>query len=611
MTLGERVWELVSLSEREMTRLHKKWRDAERTFMLYTPQREIDRKREAERESGKPEYTTIILPYSYAMLMAAHTYLATVFLSRDPIFQFTSRHGEGQRQVIALEAVVDYQVRVGRMVPALYAWLLDVGKFGLGVLRVWWESRIRSVASVAPDQRSIFATTIPGYVGTRIANVRPHDFLPDPRVPLMQFQEGEFCAVRFYLSSPELLARARRGEFDPDAVMRLRARASENSREGYESPPVEPPAPGAIELFEVFVRLFPSEWNLARDDSDLEAPMLWRFVISRGGEEVLSAEPWPSLWDGFPFVVQPFEPDPYTLNARSILDVLDPIQDTMDWLVNSHMFNVRQMTNGTLIVDQSRVHVEDLLREPAAGRIIRAKPSAIGSDLRTAIFYLTPPDVTQRHFQDLQMMHEFGQRALGINDQIMGMLQGGGRKTATEVRTATTFGTNRLRVAAEFISSLGMRQLADMIVAQTQQWMPERIKLRAVGNLAALAGQQFLEVGPEDISGEFDFIPVDGTLPIDRYAQVVLWKDLLAQISQIPQIAQKYDFAKIFGWLAQLAGIRNLDVFLISDEEAIRGAESGELVAFTGGAGAPPPTTNAPGLEAIARVLGGGGGGPS
>jgi hypothetical protein len=32
-----------------------------------------------------------------------------------------------------------------------------------------------------------------GYMGNKLFNVRPYDFYPDPRVPIWQFQEGEFC----------------------------------------------------------------------------------------------------------------------------------------------------------------------------------------------------------------------------------------------------------------------------------------------------------------------------------------------------------------------------------------------------------------------------------
>ena len=40
---------------------------------------------------------------------------------------------------------------------------------------------------------------------------------------------------------------------------------------------------------------------------------------------------------------------------------------------------------------------------------------------------------------DLQSVSELAQRTLGVNDNIMGSVNSGGRKTATEVRSSTTF----------------------------------------------------------------------------------------------------------------------------------------------------------------------------
>ena len=89
----------------------KKWDEAEKRSFAFLPEREVDAVKRGERESGKPQYTTIQLPYTYAVLLTAHTYWTTVFLARSPIHQFTARHGEGQNAVMAIEAIIDYQVQ--------------------------------------------------------------------------------------------------------------------------------------------------------------------------------------------------------------------------------------------------------------------------------------------------------------------------------------------------------------------------------------------------------------------------------------------------------------------------------------------------------------------
>ena len=68
---------------------------------------------------------------------------------------------------------------------------------------------------------------------------------------------------------------------------------------------------------------------------------------------------------------------------------------------------------------------------------------------------------------------------------------------------------------------------------------------------------------PADIQGFFDFVPVDGTMPVDRYAQANLWNQLFQTMSKVPPLMQQYDVAKMFGFVAQLAGLKNITQFRV------------------------------------------------
>src|SRR5512138_3478159 len=74
----------------------KQWEQNEDTYTAYMPETDVDDVQKAETKGAKLEYTTISIPYSYAMLLTAHTYYTSVFLARDPIFQLKGRHGEAQ-----------------------------------------------------------------------------------------------------------------------------------------------------------------------------------------------------------------------------------------------------------------------------------------------------------------------------------------------------------------------------------------------------------------------------------------------------------------------------------------------------------------------------------
>jgi hypothetical protein len=213
----------------------------------------------------------------------------------------------------------------------------------------------------------------------------------------------------------------------------------------------------------------------------------------------------------------------------------------------------------------------------------------------------------------MQTMLRIGERITGINDQIMGVLNQQGRKTATEVRSATGFGVNRLKTLAEYMSSTGFSQHAQRLVQMTQQYMSGPKKLKIVGDLAMTAGpdatQNMLSVNPEDIQGFYNFVPVDGTLPVDRLALANLWKEMLLQMRGVPGLVMQYDLGRIFAHVAALGGIRNLNQFKLqfgSPQALAQQADMGNIVPIGGKGSAPSgvPTATSGGPPQLPSPMG-------
>lgn len=584
-----------TLSAKKMENLHQQWMRNEDSFVAYLPTKAIDAKKNAVRESsGTQDYTTIVLPYSYSLLMSAHSYWTSVFLGRAPIFQFSGRHGETEQQTQALEALIAYQVQVGGHMLPYYFWLLDAGKFGIGILGEYWceeKSYISRNVEVPKSflgipllgsKSQIQTEEIPLYYGTKVFNVRPYDWFPDPRIPLWEFQRGEFVGHHSEVGWNEISRRAASGEYIAKNCEILKKKLFEGGQgatgrvEG--SPRGNIPNQsgdlvslsdiadtGPYGLLTMYVDLSPSEWGLG----DRVHPEKWVFTAAVTGRKagvaasygnlkiILGAKPLGSYHNKFPFAVTQMEPDAYALITRGLPEIARPLQQGMDWLLNSHMYNVRNALNNQFLIDPGRVVMSDF-RNPLPGGGIRLKQSAWGTDPRSVMAQLPVQDVTRGNLLDMQYLDSFAQKALGINEQIMGQINTGGRKTAAEIRTSSTFGVNRQKTISEFFSASGFDPLATMLVQDSQQWYDSGMKLRIVGDLAQLAGPKFLEVDPQAIQGFFDFVPVDGTLPIDRFAQANLWKEILLAMQKMPQLAMEYDIAKIFAWTAQLAGLKNI-----------------------------------------------------
>lgn len=606
----------VRASESILSSKYKKFSEAEDSALAYIPEREADRLRKANRCSGLPEYTTIQIPYSYAVLMAAHTYLTSVFMGRNPIQQLSGRHGETEQQVQAFEALLDYQMQVGRILVPLYIWLYDALKYGIGVGELYWENRIESVTQIG-EQEEVDPITgqptgktqkiqqtiqIQTYSGNRFCNVQPVDFLWDTRFPAWDFQRGEYCAKRFALGWNEVVRREKQGyytnikeitskytgdQFSGGSTSSLeKPEATDSNFQTYDITELKVDHPSMIKGYEVHIEIIPKEWQLGNSDY----PERWVFTCTQDFKVLMGAQPLGALHCKFPFCVLSLEPEGYGITTRGMSEILEPVQQTVDWLINSHFYNVRASLNNRWVVDPSRIVMKDLL-DPLPGGVIRLKPSAYGSDPKMALSQFPIVDVTQTHLQDLQLMLGIGERTMGINDQIMGMLNTGGRKTATEVRTSTSFGVNRLKTIAEFFSASGFDPLTQIMVQNTQQYYDAQQKFKIAGDLSNSAGARFMQVDPTMIGGAYDFVPVDGTLPIDRYAQMNIWLQIFGQLRQFPQLLVQYDMGKIFEWVASLGGIKNVGQFRVqlgSPAALAQQAQLGNVIPMQGGGQRPP-----------------------
>lgn len=586
---------LASQDEHRKSR-EQAWKDAEDTYTSYLPETEYDALRSKKRKSGMPEYTTITLPYSYAMALTAHTYYTSVFLARNPVFQFSGRHGESQTAETAVESLLDYQLNTGGMLPALFIWLMDPGKYGHGILGHYWDREEFTVTELVEQPRTLFGVPIPGtvekklvsnkvegYAGNRLYNIRPQDFYHDPSVPIYRLQEGEYCIVYDKVPWVKIQKRAAAGLYYN--LEELEGITSDLREMGGTGTKTQLPGqdfnfygsrgkPTMADIHEFYWDLIPSELGLGSSS----APEKWVFTIG-AKKVVISAQPYGMMHNQYPVDVLTQEIEGYNVFNRSMLEVLDPLSKTMDWLFNSHMYNVRASLNNMFVVDPNKIDVNSLA-SPEPGKLIRLKAAAAGEPIGSFFQQLNVADITHQNMNDLQSVSELAQRTLGVNDNIMGSVNSGGRKTATEVRSSTTFGINRLKTNCEWFSATGFAPLAMKLLMNTQQLMSGEKQYRVVGD-QRLWGQRYIPINPREIAGFYDFVPVDGTLPVDRFAQVNLWQTLLANMARVPGALQNYDISKIFAYVAQLGGLKNIDRFrvqVLPDQQVAQMQQAGSVV---------------------------------
>lgn len=622
-TILDAIMRRVQYSRQERDQNTERWKKDEEQYLAYMPERTVDRERRAIRESGKPQYTTLFVPYSYATLMAAHSYWVAAMLGRDPVFQFAGRHGESEMQRNSVEAVMEYQRMVGEMTTKLYIWLLDAGKYGVGYVWPYWCEEISYVSGIeeraptfmgvpiplAPTKKVRVVNEIPGYQGHRLMNIRPQNALTDPRVTHTNIQDGEFFGYEGQIFWNALVSGQNEGLYYNIEKART-IQKKMKSEEGATSTirPDTTSSPGAdyssidpqMDMhnwgyFELCIEIIPRDWKLGSSTQ----PEKWLFTVLED-QLIVASRPLGEHHNKFPVGVMEYEIDGYALHNRSMSNILEPLSNTINFLVNQHFYNVRKTLNNEIIYDPSKIVSADL-KSPDPGKLIRLRPTAYGTDVRTVYTQLTQVDMTQGHMRDMLSVVDFGERVSGVNANLQGILDPRGRKTATEVRGAGGAGAARQKTIAEWMGAQGFHPLAMMLLQGTQQHMTIERAYKIAGEAVRQGGANLINVSPDAIQGFFDFVPINGDAPQDKFAIASLWRDLFKEIVMLPPIAQQYNLPDLFGWIAQLAGMRNIDRFKIQltpDAQLADMARRGNVVPLGGQNGA------------VSNIVAGGGGSP-
>lgn len=579
-----------------------KWDESEQIFSAYVHETEIDARRRVLRDnSGIPQYATVTIPYAYATLMTAHTYFTSVFLARSPVYQVQGVGAESTDSESALESLLTYQLDNGRNLAPLYLWMLDHGKYGEGYMCQYWSRESAKIPIASWQPKRFMGFPVPGtkkavtefqeivtYEGNRYFNIRPQDMYHDPSVTAARLQEGDFVGWERFVAFNEVRKQAIDGYFyNIDKISQRRGafRGQESTSvstlpAAQENVLSEDDIRGVI-LDEIIVEIVPSEWKLpkmnGRDDFEKIA-----FTIANE-EVIVGCRPLGMFHNEYPIDVMEYEMEAYNVAKRGMLEMLKPMNDTLEWLVNTHFYNVRKALNNEWIYDPSVLLSKDIER-PGPGKLIRVRPEKYGTDVRSAFYQVQQMDITQNHLKDAQLIIEMMQRLTGVNDSVMGVL-GNTRRTATEVRTSSSFAVNRLKTMCEYMSAVGFAPHTKRLIQSSQQYLEGSTTLRKVSQDGSL---QMIDVTPEAIAGNYNYVPVDGAMPIDRTAQAGMMNNILTSAARIPQIGNQLDMFKIFAFMSKnLMGIRNFDSFklqaqIMPTEQVQQQVQAGNMIPVPG-----------------------------
>lgn len=616
----------IEASERSMSQFYARWQANEKRVQAYIDLPNWERTLKELNNTGKPpRVVSITIPYSYAVISTIVTYLLHTFTGRKPMFQVGTHKGETAAGARNMETVLQYQADHTRLVKHMFQFFQDAELYAVGALRTNWrtEEKQRTVRRSVPDfsllgraMGSRMMTTKERrtvYQGNIVDSIDPFLFFPDPRVPMADVShKGEFVFWREFLGKHRVKLEEADGVFKwvdwAPQTMPANVGQQDSSRSllaGGTAQPGHNLYRSTFEKGQAFYQadqgtceIIPAELGLG----DGKIPEKWLFTILNK-ETIVQAEPFGADHDKHPVCVTEPHTMGYGFGHLGIADYLGPIQDVISWLFNSRMHNVRQTLNNMWVVDPTMIEMQDL-KNPEPGKLIRLKRAAFGRDVRTAVQQFDVRDVTASHVKDIELMFGIGERLTAVAENVLGVQDTGGRKTATEVRTAGEAAASRLAAEAKIISAQAITDLTEQMCLNTQQYLTEDFFLQIVGQ-DGMKGP--IHIKPEMLVGDFYYPIHDGTLPLDRVALLDVWKEIFLAIAQDQQLRSEYDLPKMFEWIAELGGAKNIEAMKLNvapNAQLEQGAQAGNVVPIQPGSGASGIINATPGQPAN-RAAGG------
>jgi hypothetical protein len=233
-----------------------------------------------------------------------------------------------------------------------------------------------------------------------------------------------------------------------------------------------------------------------------------RLIVVANRGIVLRDSPNPYNHKEIPFVELDDYRDPHRLYGQSELSVIDPLQREINSIRNQR----RDYDN--LALNPVIRMVPGTLRNPNSAVMAPGNVWMV-SDLNSMdVFQLpqlqgTSTEIEERTAGDIKMTVAIDEIGIGL------LPEGGARRSATEVVTATSMAGKRFAIKIALLEE-AVKKIGQLVFALNQQFLDQERIIQIVGERGA---QEWVKLGPQDIRGQY-FIDIEtgSMLPKDEIA---------------------------------------------------------------------------------------------
>ena len=598
-----RIYDRATYSYSKMSDRFSSWEDIDATLTAYKYV-DDDEKKLQEIDSRKP--VSIVFPFSYAIMETLLTYVFKA-LTPSPIFKYEGTGPEDTLGAILLEMLIDYHCKKNKVALNIHTLIRDALAYGVaGVSPVWVQKvgrkRIQQPGEVYDVEGGLsYATAVDVvedavlFEGNGLENISPYKLLLDPDVASTEVQSMNFVGWNRDSSYESLLQTEAYGKglfnvkYLKEAqlytdIFSDRPIVGGDNRYG-----------NMTTVISMYVTLIPSEWKLGNG----ELPEKWLFQVANG-DILIEATKLDFDHGMYPIAVASPDFDGYTSCPMSRLEIVYGMQHMMDWLLNSHITNVRKAVNDMFIIDPFMIDYDDVAN-PQPGKLIKLRRPQWGKGVEGAIKQFPVNDITRANVGDLSLLMNSVSRIAASDDAVSGFLRQGGpdRLTAAEFEGTRAGAGNRLERVASVIALQAFQDIGYMFASHAQQMLTTDFRLRILGEwqdrLSKVMmpnknqGTGFVSGNVTDLAVDYDLIVKDGTVPGGNFNSG--WLKVFDMLLKAPQQLGEYDLNRIFEFIAMNLGARNVADFkkyaganaqFMPDGQVAKEAAAGNLMPIGG-----------------------------
>lgn len=604
--LRDKIWRRANEARNEISKRFDSWNEIDRIMTIYVPLEEHEKKI-AKKDSSKP--LSIVFPYTYSMMEALLTYLTMAFF-QDPIFQYEGVEDNDTMGAMMLELVIRLHCIKNKVPLALHTVLRDSLGYGVGVGIPTWEtvygrraikSSFTTLNELGEEETEEDVDFVDDLIfeGNGLDNIDPYMWLPDPTVSSDSIQKGEFFGWLDRDNYMNLLSEENQENSSLFNVRYLKHKKDKRSSLSIDQSDRQAKFGGStdvhkgmssstnpVDIIKMYITLIPKDWKLG----DSEYPEKWFFALA-ADDCIIQCEKADHHHGLYPAAVASPEFDGYSIAPIGRMEVLYGLQHTLDFLFNSHIANVRKSINDMLIVDPYLVNINDL-KDPKPGKLIRLRRPAWGRGVDKVVQQLAVQDITQANIADSSYITQWMDRVSGADQSMQGAIRQGGpeRLTKSEFQGTRGSAVSRLQRMAMLIGIQFMQDIGSMFAVHSQQYMSKETYVKIIGRyqeqVSKTFGKERLRVTPYDLAINYDVITRDGSIPGGNFSEA--WLELFKTIGTSPELMQEFDVTRIFMYIAQQLGAKNVEDFkrnvnqiqpqTMPDEQVSREVEAGNMV---------------------------------